>query len=76
MSILNSVLKLFVGDKTKKDLKKITPIVKEINNYTEKLKKISNNKLRSKTVDFKNLISNSRFEIDKEIKELNGFPYK
>ena len=71
MSILNSVLKLFVGDKTKKDLKKITPIVEEINNYSEKLKTISNNKLRSKTLDFKNLISNSRSEIDKEISELN-----
>ena len=37
MSILNSVLKIFIGDKTKKDLKKITPIVKEINNYQKKL---------------------------------------
>ena len=72
MSILNSVLKLFVGDKTKKDLKKITPIVKEINNYQEKLNKISNDKLRKKTIEFKNLISNSRSEIDKEINDLNN----
>ncbi len=72
MSILNSVLKIFIGDKTKKDLKKITPIVKEINNYHEKLNKISNDKLRNKTIEFKNLISNSRFEIDKEINDLNN----
>ena len=72
MSILNSVLKIFIGDKTKKDLKKITPIVKEINNYQEKLNKISNDKLRNKTIEFKNLISNSRSEIDKEINDLNN----
>ena len=72
MSILNSVLKIFIGDKTKKDLKKITPIVKEINNYQEKLNKISNDKLRNKTFEFKNLISNSRSEIDKEINDLNN----
>tara|TARA_Y100001970_G_scaffold248652_1_gene318395 strand:+ start:15216 stop:18569 length:3354 start_codon:yes stop_codon:yes gene_type:complete len=72
VSILNSVLKIFIGDKTKKDLKKITPIVKEINNYQEKLNKISNDKLRNKTFEFKNLISNSRSEIDKEINDLNN----
>ena len=72
MSILNSVLKIFIGDKTKKDLKKITPIVREINNYQEKLNKISNDKLRNKTIEFKNLISNSRSEIDKEINDLNN----
>ena len=71
MSILNSVLKLFIGDKTKKDLKKITLLLRKLIIITEKLKKISNDKLRNKTVDFKNLISNSRFEIDKEINELN-----
>ena len=72
MSILNSVLKLFIGDKTKKDLKKISPLIKEISNYQETLNKISNDELRSKTIEFKNLISNSRAEIDKEIKDLNN----
>ena len=72
MSILNSVLKLFIGDKTKKDLKKITPIVEEINKYQETLEKISNDELRNKTIDFKKLISNSRSKIDKEISQLNN----
>ena len=72
MSILNSVLKLFVGDKTKKDLKKITPIVEEINKCQETLKKISNDELRNKTINFKKLIRNSRAEIDKEISQLNN----
>ena len=30
MSILNNILKTFVGDKTKKDLNNITPLVAEI----------------------------------------------
>ena len=72
MSILSSVLKLFVGDKTKKDLKKITPIVKEINNYEQIIQKVSNDELRQKTIDFKKSISNSRADIDKEINQLNN----
>jgi len=72
VNILNSVLKLFVGDKTKKDLKKITPIIEKINKYQEKLEKKSNDELRNKTIDFKKLISNSRAKIDKEISQLNN----
>jgi preprotein translocase subunit SecA len=37
MSILNNILKTFVGDKTKKDLSKITPLVHEIKTYEEQL---------------------------------------
>ena len=33
MSLLNSVLKVFVGDKSKQDVKSIMPIVKEIKRY-------------------------------------------
>ena len=39
MSILNKILKTFIGDKTKKDLSKITPLVKEINEYERRLEK-------------------------------------
>ena len=38
MSLLNSVLKVFVGDKTKKDLAKILPIVEQINPTINPLK--------------------------------------
>ena len=37
MSIVNSLLKVFLGDKSGKDLKKLTPIVDEINNHFNKL---------------------------------------
>ena len=48
MSILNSIIKTFVGDKTKKDLKKITPLVSKINDYQKNFESFSNNQLREK----------------------------
>ncbi len=53
MSLLNSVLKVFVGDKTKKDLSKILPIVDQINKHFVSYKDISNDDLREKTQSFK-----------------------
>ena len=56
MSILNNILKAFVGDKTKKDLNKITPLVTEIKGFEKQLETLSNDKLRAKTAYFKNQI--------------------
>ena len=53
MSILNSILKVFLGDKAGKDLKKITPLVDTINDYYISLEKMSNDSLRDKTNSFK-----------------------
>ena len=33
MGLLDSIIKTFVGDKTKKDLKQISPLVDKINQY-------------------------------------------
>jgi len=38
MSILNSVLKVFVGDKQKKDLKILQPIVYDVKKFESALK--------------------------------------
>ena len=35
MSILNSILKVFLGDKSGKDLRKVTPLVDKINDYLQ-----------------------------------------
>ncbi len=56
MGILDSVLKAFVGDKTKKDLKEIYPIVDQIKSFEAQLEKLSLDELRNKTVEFKNKI--------------------
>lgn len=63
MSILNSILKTFVGDKTKKDLSKITPLIAEINTFQKSFESLSHDELREKTQAFKSLIA-------KEIKVL------
>jgi len=49
MSILNSVLKVFVGDKSKQDVKAIMPIVKEIKLFEPKVATLSHDELRAKT---------------------------
>ena len=71
MSILNSILKVFLGDKSGKDLKKITPIVDKINHHFIDLEKVSNDDLRNKTELFKKQISENTSEIRNEISDLN-----
>tara|TARA_Y100000996_G_scaffold34055_1_gene23945 strand:- start:185 stop:3547 length:3363 start_codon:yes stop_codon:yes gene_type:complete len=61
MSIIDSILNVFLGDKGKKDVKEVTPIVNSILKIEEDLKNISNDDLRSITNIFK-----------KEIQELKN----
>ena len=57
MSILNSVIKIFVGDKQQKDLKILRPIVEKVSAFETSLSSISNDELRGKTIEFKQRIS-------------------
>ena len=61
MSIIDSILNVLLGDKGKKDVKEVTPIVNSILKIEEDLKNISNDDLRSITNSFK-----------KEIQELKN----
>jgi preprotein translocase subunit SecA len=70
MSILNSVLKVFVGDKSKQDVKAIMPIVKEIKLFEPKVATLSHDELRAKTEEFKSRIKVACAELEKEIEEL------
>jgi preprotein translocase subunit SecA len=72
MSIINSLLKVFLGDKSGKDLKKLTPIVEEINEHFNNLSHIGNDELRNKTNYFKKVISERTFELKSSIEELNN----
>ena len=72
MSFVNSLLKVFLGDKSGKDLKKLTPIVDEINNHFNKLSSISNDQLRNKTIEFKKLISDETKELNNLLSDLNN----
>lgn len=72
MSLLNSVLKVFVGDKTKKDLAKILPLVEQINFHFNSYKDISNDELRDKTLTFKNKINSNLKEVNDQIQKIKS----
>src|SRR6056300_73014 len=83
MSILNSILKTFVGDKTKKDLSKITPLIAEINTFQKSFESLSHDELREKTQAFKSLIAkgNQGFtdnisRLQEEVKKTNDLDKK
>ncbi|TPN84706.1 preprotein translocase subunit SecA [Aquimarina algicola] len=71
MGILDSVLKVFVGDKSKKDIKEIQPKVELIKKAEKTLEKLSDDELRNKTIEFKNKINDARAEINTKIDKLN-----
>jgi len=70
-SFLNIIGKLF-GNKYDKDIKEITPIVKEINEQFESLKSLSNDQLRAKTKELKNQIKEFVSDEKTEIKDLKA----
>ncbi len=70
MGILDSVLKVFVGDKSKKDIKEVQPRVELIKKAEKALEGISHDELRAKTIEFKNRINDARAEINTKIEAL------
>src|SRR5690554_6837748 len=60
MTFLDSVLKIFVGDKSKQDVKAIMPIVEKIKTFEAALEKLSHDELRAKTIAFKEKIAEVR----------------
>ena len=72
MSILNSIIKIFVGNKAKKDLKEISPIVLSINSLEENYSDLSNDELRNKTNEFKKEIQSLKKPFQDKIDVLNG----
>lgn len=70
MSLLNSVIKVFVGDKTAKDLKQIQPMVEAVRRVEIEIGKLSNDELRQKTAEFKLKIKTDVSGKEKEIEKL------
>lgn len=70
MSFLNSVLKVFVGDKSKQDVKLITPIVEQIHTFENALEQLSHDELRAKTAYFKAKIAEARKPLQDNIDKL------
>ncbi|QCE40132.1 preprotein translocase subunit SecA [Psychroserpens sp. NJDZ02] len=72
MSFLNSVLKVFVGDKSKQDVKAITPIVDKIKTFEQALIALSHDQLRAKTAEFKAIIAEARQPFNSKIETLQA----
>ncbi len=70
MSLLNTVLKTFVGDKAKKDVKELQPLVSEIHRSHESIKNLSHDELRAKTPEFKSRIAEAIKPVQEQIDKL------
>ena len=70
MSILNSIIKVFVGDKSKKDVKAMMPLVEKIKSFEVQIERLSHDELRAKTLEFKHKIDEVRKEIEAKITKL------
>jgi len=70
MGLLDSVLKVFVGDKTKKDIKEIQPLVDQILKIEPQLSDLSLDQLRHKTVEFKEKLAFAKAETTQQIESL------
>ncbi len=67
MSIINSILKAFVGDKSEKDVKAIQPLITKVKSFDTALQALSHDALRAKTAEFKTKIQQARAEKDAKI---------
>ena len=65
-----SILKKVFGDKHTKDVKALWPIVDEIKGEYEKIKDLSEDELKAKTVEFRERIQNYTVEVKQKIEEI------
>jgi preprotein translocase subunit SecA len=70
MSFLNSVIKVFVGDKSKQDVKATMPLVHKIKSFETQIESLSHDELRAKTLEFKSKIADVHKESENEITKL------
>ena len=70
MSLVDSILNIFLGDKGKKDIKEVSPIVDLILKCEDEIKDISNDDLRSITASFKSEIKELKKPFNSEINEI------
>jgi len=67
MGFFDNIVKSIFGSKSDREYKEMQPIVAEINAEYEKLKSLSNDELRNKTVEFRQRIKEHLINIDAEI---------
>jgi len=69
--MLGIISKIFGGNKSEKDVKKISPIVEKINQNFAFYATLTNDQLRNKTQEFRDRIKTHLREIDEEISSKN-----
>jgi preprotein translocase subunit SecA len=72
MSFINSIIKIFVGDKSQNDVKGLQPYLSKIKTFETALKALSHDELRAKTAEFKEKIKQARAEKDSKIAALKA----
>jgi len=72
MSLINSILNVFVGSKSKKDLKEVEGIVKEVLSFESALSSLNHDELRNKTIEFKDKIQLIRTPFNEKVLELKN----
>lgn len=70
MGLLDNVLKVFVGDKSKKDIGEIQPIVNQIKKYETEIANLSLDELRAKSEYFRKRIKEDQKDIQDQIDAL------
>ncbi len=70
MSFINDILKIFVGDKSKKDVGALQGTITKIKAIEASLTNLSHDELRAKTAQFKEKIKQARAEKDTKINAL------
>jgi preprotein translocase subunit SecA len=65
--MIGIISKLFGGNKSDKDVKKVQPFITNTNKYFQEYAVLSNDQLRSKTIEFRTRIKEHLIAVDKEI---------
>src|SRR5690606_25042897 len=69
--MLGIISKLFGGNKSDKDVKKILPVVEQINQHFASFASLSNDELRGKTLEFRSRIKEHLKETEEQIAAKN-----
>src|SRR5437762_1976247 len=70
MGFFDTIVKSVFGSKSDRDYKEMQPIVEQINAEYEKLKSLSHDELRNKTVEFRQRIAQHLADVNAEIAAL------
>ncbi|MDG5799991.1 preprotein translocase subunit SecA [Marinilabiliaceae bacterium ANBcel2] len=72
MSIVNNILGLFLGDKSKRDMKIIKPYIDKIKTVYPQIEKLSNDELRNRSIELKDEIKSTYATQQNRIDELKN----